>query len=338
MAQIQSFGAEPDGGRVDQITLNGGGLTAHILTYGAILRDLRLAGHDAPLVLGFEMLQPYLDHGGYFGATVGRCANRIAGGAFTLDGMAHQLDRNDGENHLHGGQRGLSKSLWTVTDAGAGHVTLGLVSPAGEMGYPGTLTLALTITLLPRGVHSGVLDLMMTATTDAPTLCNPAHHSYFNLGAPDILSHSLQIEAPHYLPTTAEHLPTGQLAPCMGAFNFTHPRHLADACASAAIDHNFCLSHAPQPLRRVATLAHKGLKMQVSTDQPGLQIYDAARMQVPTLGLEGRTYGPYGGLAMEPQFWPDAINHPDWAQPVLRPGQTYRQHTQFAFSQTQGAP
>lgn len=328
MAQITPFGQVPGLGAVDQITLSGGGLTAQVLTYGAILRDLRIAGHDAPLVLGFDALAPYLAHGGYFGATVGRCANRIAGGAFTLDGRAYQLDQNDGPNHLHGGAGGFAARLWTIAALGADHVTLALASPAGDMGYPGALAVSLSLRLLA----GGVLDLVIQASTDAPTLCNLAHHSYFNLGGGDILSHDLTIHAPHYLPTTAQHIPSGRIAPVTGAFNFTQPQRLADACAQAAIDHNFCLSHSPQPLRPVASLSHKRLQMQVSTDQPGLQIYDAARMNVPVPGLEGRHYGPYAGLAIEPQFWPDAINHRGWAQPVLRPGQTYHQHTQFAFT------
>lgn len=328
MAQIIPFGQTPDGRTVQQITLHGGGLTAHVLTYGAILRDLRLDGHAQPLVLGFETFAPYIDHPGYFGATVGRCANRIGAGRFTLNGQAHQLDLNNGTNHLHGGAGGIAHQIWTIADHTDTSVTLTLTSPDGEMGYPGTLHIRLTLSLL----QDGVLDLQMSATSDAPTLCNLAHHSYFNLGGADILSHHLQIHADHYLPVDAGLIPTGQIALTTGTpFDFRDPVLLATACKTA-IDHNFCVSHAPQPLRPVATLSTDAMTMQINTDQPGLQIYDAARMNVPVPGLMGQTYGAYAGLAMEPQFWPDAINHSDWAQPVLNPGDIYTQHSQFVFA------
>ncbi len=328
MAQVTSFGETPDGRSVDQITLRGGGLTAQVLTYGAILRDLRLDGHAQPLVLGFETFAPYIDHPGYFGATVGPCANRIAAGRFTLNGQVHQLDLNNGPNHLHGGRGGISHQIWTIVGHTDHSAALTLTSPKGHMGYPAALHIRLTMTLLPNGV----LDLQMSATSDAPTLCNLAHHSYFNLGGADILAHRLHIHADHYLPVDAGLIPTGQIADVTGTpFDFRAPVQLATAC-KAAIDHNFCLSHGLQPLRAVATLSTDVIAMQINTDQPGLQIYDASRMNVPVSGLNGQTYGPYAGLAMEPQLWPDAINHPDWAQPVLSPGETYTQHSQFAFA------
>jgi aldose 1-epimerase len=172
----------------------------------------------------------------------------------------------------------------------------------------------------------------MSATSDAPTLCNLAHHSYFNLGGADILSHHLQIHADRYLPVDETLIPTGEIAGTTGTpFDFRKPTLLATACKTA-IDHNFCLSDTPQALRHVATLSTETIQMHINTDQPGLQIYDTGRMNVPVPGLLGQTYGPYAGLAMEPQLWPDAINHPDWAQPVLNPGNTYTQHSQFVFS------
>lgn len=328
MAQIIPFGQTPDGTAVQQITLRGGGLTAQVLTYGAILRDLRLDGHAQPLVLGFDRFAPYVDHPGYFGATVGRCANRIGGGRFTLNGQGYQLDLNNGANHLHGGKGGISHQNWQIADHTDHSVTFHITSPDGDMGYPAALRIRLTMSLLT----GGTLDLQMSATSDAPTLCNLAHHSYFNLGGADILAHHLQIHADHYLPVDAGLIPTGQIADVAGTpFDFRRPVPLATACKTA-IDHNFCLSHTAQPLRLVATLATDAIKMHINTDQPGLQIYDAARMNVPVPGLGGQAYGPYAGLAMEPQFWPDAINRPDWAQPVLASGDTYTQHSQFVFA------
>lgn len=335
MAQITRFGQLPDGREVQQISLHGGGLTAHLLTYGAILRDLRLDGHAPPLVLGFDSFAPYLDHPGYFGATVGPCANRIGEGRFTLNGQRHQLDLNNGPNHLHGGKRGTAFQIWDIKDQTDNSATLTLTAHSGETGYPGTLHIRQTLSLLP----GGVMDLRMTATSDAPTLCNLAHHSYFNLGGPDILSHSLQINAETYLPVDAGLIPTGEIAKTEGtAFDFRSPKPLAQACNATGIDHNFCLSHRPKALRAVATLSTNAISMQILTDQPGLQIYDTARMDVPVPGLDGQTYAAYAGIAMEPQLWPDAINHPDWAQPVLNPGETYSQHTQFAFTRKGSAP
>jgi aldose 1-epimerase len=333
MAQIIPFGQMADGRLVQQITLAGGGLTAQVLTYGAILRDLRLEGHAAPLVLGFETFAPYVDHPGYFGATVGPCANRIGNGRFTLNGWPYQLEVNNGPNHLHGGSNGISHQIWQIAEHSDHSVSLTLASDAKDTGYPGSLTIRLTIALLP----GGVMDLQMSATADAPTLCNLAHHSYFTLGGGDIRSHRLQIAADHYLPVDANLIPTGQVAETSAtAFDFRTAKPLADACNVTAIDHNFCLSHDKQALRPVATLASDQIALQINTDQPGLQIYDAARMNVSVPGLTGQNYGAYAGLAMEPQLWPDAINHPDWAQPVLTPAQTYHQHSQFIFTRPKG--
>ncbi len=328
MAQIIPFGQTVDGRMVEQITLRGGGLTAQVLTYGAILRDLRLEGHAPPLVLGFERFTPYIDHPGYFGATVGPCANRIAKGRFSLNGQTYQLEQNNGANHLHGGSNGTAFQIWTIADHSDHSATFTLVSHREETRYPGTLHICLKLALLP----GGVMDLQISASTDAPTLCNLAHHSYFNLGGADILSHHLQIAADHYLPVDETLIPTGEVAPIAGTpFDFRSAKPLAAACNAVGIDHNFCLSQARQALRPVATLSTDAITMQVNTDQPGLQIYDAARMSVPVPGLNG-PLGPYAGIAMEPQLWPDAINHPDWAQPVLHPGETYRQHSQFKFT------
>jgi aldose 1-epimerase len=330
MAQIIPFGQLSDGRTVHQITLQGGGLSAQVLTYGTIVRDLRLKGHAPPLVLGFESFAPYIDHPGYFGATVGPCANRIGKGRFTLNGQAYQLETNNGPNHLHGGSNGISRQIWTIADHTDHSATFTLTSHADDTGYPGTLQLSLTLSLL----DGGVMDLQMHATTDAPTLCSLAHHSYFNLNGGDIRTHSLQVDADHYLPTDTDLISTGEVAETAGTpFDFHRSTLLADVCGSTAIDTNVCLSHAPQPLRRVATLTASPIAMQVYTDQPGLQLYDTARVNVPVPGLGGQTYGPYCGFALEPQLWPNAINNPGWAQPVLSPGETYTQHTQYAFTQ-----
>lgn len=331
----ETFGTMPDGQAVERVTLSGGGLTASILGYGAVLQDLRLDGHAPPLVLGFDRFDHYLAHSRYFGATAGRCANRIAGAAFRLGVVTYRLDANYlGKHHLHGGSAGIGTRLWTFEDVRPDSATLRIELSDGEMGYPGAMVVRVTFALL-RG---GALDIRMAAWTDTPTLCNLAHHSYWNLsGEPDILNHSLQVSADHYLPVDDELIPTGELAAVAGTpFDFRHGTRLAQACASARIDHNFCTGDARCAIRDVARLSGGGIQMAIRTTEAGLQVFDGAPLAVPVPGLGGRRMGAHAGIALEPQVWPDAIHHPDWAQPVLRPGETYDQHTQFVF--TKAAP
>lgn len=327
----EDFGTMPDGERVERVTLSGGGLTARLLNYGAVLQDLRLDGHAPPLVLGFERFDDYLAHSRYFGATAGRCANRIAGAAFTLDGQDYRLDANFlGKHQLHGGSAGIGKRLWSFEGVGPDSATLRIDLADGEMGYPGAMAVRMRFALLP----GGVLDIRIDATADRPTLCNLAHHSYWNLsGAADILDHRLRVAADHYLPVDAELIPTGEVAPVgLTAFDFRSGRRLGDVCGAARIDHNLCLSQARVTIRDVAELTGGDVSMTIRTTEPGLQVFDGAPLDVPVPGLDGRRLGAHAGIALEPQVWPDAIHNLDWAQPVLRPGETYSQHTQFVFA------
>ncbi|MCT8329277.1 aldose epimerase family protein [Albidovulum sediminis] len=328
---VELFGKMPDGMPVERVTIRGGGLTASVLTWGAVLQDLRLDGHAPPLVLGFDGFEDYPAHSRYFGATAGRCANRIAGAAFTLEGVEHRLEANFlGRHQLHGGSAGFGKRLWTVEEAGADHATLRIDSADGDMGFPGALSARVRFAL----EAGGVLDIRMTASADRPTLCNLAHHSYFNLsGEPDILNHRLRVAADHYLPVDADLIPTGQVAPVEGTpFDLRAGARLGDVTARTRLDHNFCLGPARVPIREVAELRGGDVAMRVLTTEPGVQVFDGAPLQVPVPGLDGRRMGAHAGIALEPQVWPDAIHHPDWPQPILRPGETYRQHTQFVFS------
>lgn len=327
------WGHMPDGRAVHRVTLTGGGLTAHVLTYGAVLQDLRLEGHDAPLVLGFPNFAPYLTDSPYFGATAGRFANRIRDGHLELDGQSYQLDTNDGGRHtLHGGVEGLGGHLWEIDTAAEDHVTLKAVLPDGHMGFPGTLTCAVTFALL----DGGTLDIQMRAETDKTTLCSLAHHSYFVLDDADTVSeHHLQIAAENYTPVDDTLIPTGEVAPVAGTrFDF---RETASLSQAHPVDHNFCLSKARQPLRRVARLQSlaSGLQMDCLTTEPGLQVYDGGGIATVTRGLRGHQMGACAGLALEPQVWPDAHHHKNFPQAVLRPGETYHQHTQFVFSKGQ---
>jgi aldose 1-epimerase len=326
---MMQFGTLQDGSPVHRITITGGGLTAQVLTYGSVIQDLRLDGHVPPLVLGFADFAPYLTHSPYFGATAGRCANRIRDGHLTIDNRIYQLDRNFlGRHTLHGGAAGIGKRIWRVDAQATDSVTFAITLDDGEMGFPGRMQATVTYSLLP----GGILDIVMQADTDAPTLCNLAHHSYFNLGAPTISEHRLRIAAEHYLPVDDELIPTGEVRSVAGTtFDFRQFRPLAQA---HPLDHNFCLSDTRGPLRPVAWLQNPdvGMTMELRTTEPGLQVYDGAKVDISLAGLTGQPMRAHAGIAMEPQVWPDANHHPAFPQAILHPGEGYRQQTQYIFT------
>jgi aldose 1-epimerase len=314
--------------------LRGGGLTAHVLTWGAVIQDLRLAGHQPPLVLGFEEFPPYLAHSPYFGATPGRNANRIGGGRFTIDGNGYQLELNEkGVTHLHGGSDGLAKRNWTILDQSGSHAVLRIVDPAGRAGYPGNCTVTCTYRLSGEGVLSVVYE----ATADAATPANLCQHSYFNLeGGPDALGHDIMIAADHYLPTDERQVPTGEIRSVEGtAFDLREmtPMRRQTEGDRISYDHNFCLAPERRAKHSVALVRsiNSGVSMEVRTTEPGVQFYSGFKMNVPVAGLEGRSYGPYAGFCLETQIWPDAINHENFPQAVLRPSEILRQETDYVF-------
>ncbi|TCL08366.1 aldose 1-epimerase [Shimia isoporae] len=327
---IEEWGQMPDGNTVKRVRLEGGGLTANVLTYGAVLQDLRLSGHDAPLVLGFPEFAPYLTRSPYFGATAGRFANRIRDGHLELDGETYQLDTNFiGKHTLHGGADSMGKRLWVIEAHSPSSVTMKIVLEDGHMGFPGALTARVEITLL----DAGVLDLKMTAEADKATICSLAHHSYFTLDECGRISdHLLSIDADRFTPVDDELIPTGELPVVAGSqFDF---RRAAPVKQAHDVDHNFCLSDTREAIRSVATLSStiSGVTMLCRTTEPGLQVYDGSNIDIDIPGLHGQPMGAYAGLAMEPQIWPDAHHHSHFPQAVLRPGETYTQHTQFVFS------
>lgn len=323
---VTPAGRLPDGREVQAVTLQGGGLTARVLTLGAIVQDLRLAGVAHPLVLGCPDVADYLDKGRYFGAIVGRCANRIAHGRFRLKGQDHQTDLNFRDRHsLHGGAQGTDLQLWRIGAQAPDAVALTLVLPDGHMGFPGAMQITARIAL-----QDGALCFDLSATTDRATPCNLTHHGYFTLdGAASIAGHRLTVAADHYLPVDDDLIPTGRIAPVAGtAFDFRQPRPVLPG----PYDHNLCLSDGPRPLRPVATLGvQDGVQMTILTTACGLQVYDGAHLAgVP--GLEGRIHGPHAGIALEAQAWPDAPNRPEFPDVILQPGQTWRQITQYRFA------
>lgn len=324
---MKEFARLPDGRPVHAITLQGGGLSATVLTLGVIVSDLRMKGVDHSLVLGCADIVDYLDAGRYVGAMVGRYANRIAGARFALDGQGYHLDANfRGRHILHGGQDGIDHHIWQVEDVGAAHATFRDRLADGHMGFPGNMDIRVTVSL-----SGNALEFRISATSDRPTPCSLAHHGFFNLdGSADICDHKLRIAADHYLPVDDDLIPLPAPASVEGnRFDFRVPRQIG----AEGYDHNFCLSDPSAGYRPVAELTgQSGLGMQVETDAPGLQIYDGAHFD-GLRGLQGRVYGPRAGVALETQHWPDAPNRPDFPNSILRPGQVYSHRVAYRFQQ-----
>jgi aldose 1-epimerase len=330
------FGRTGEGEAVHRFAISGGGLTAAVMSWGAVLQDLRLAGHEAPLVLGFDKFDDYPAHSPYMGAIAGRYANRIKDGRFIIAGRRYQADRNFlGKHTLHGGRESFGKRVWQVALHGPDFVTLTLHSPDGDMGFPGALDVNCTYRLkIP-----GTLSIELSATCEEPTLCNLAHHSYFNLddgGASDILDHRLMLPAGAYLPVDDELIPTGVVQPVDGTpFDFRHARpiRLESGGQQMAYDHNFCLAAARGPLRQAAWVqgSASGLEMEVWTTEPGVQFYAGHKLAPGAKGHGGRSYGAHAGFALEPQIWPDSPNRSYFPQAVLWPGEMYRQTTEYRF-------
>lgn len=331
---IREFGALPDGTSVQEITLKKGALEATILTYGAIIRDLKVDGQS--VVLGFEDLESYLEHSPYFGAVAGRCANRIADAKFTIGGQEHRLDVNErGRHHLHGGEAGFARRVWQLEQSDKASVLLKLVSEDGDMGYPGRVEVLLRYTL----TGTGALRMKITATTDKATPVNLTQHSYFNLdGNPTILDHTLEIAAESYLPVDDDLIPTGDIRKVEWTpYDFRDGRKLRRKTGeeNVVFDHNFCLSDTVRSEVQFAAALEDAAgdrRMEVWTTEPGLQLFDAGVIDVPVPGLEGKRYGPHAGLCLEAQRWPDSINREGFTGVLLQPSETYSHVTEFRFS------
>lgn len=331
------FGHTATGEPVYRVELRGGGLTAKVLSWGSVIQDLRLEGHAPPLVLGFEDFASYPLHSPFFGATPGRCSNRIADGRFTLDGREVQLDRNErGVTHLHGGTDNIAVRNWKIADLSDDRVVLAITDPDGRGGYPGNCEITATYHLQ----DDGVLSVVYEAVTDAATPVNLCQHSYFNLdGRADVLSHDLMIAADHYLPVDARLIPTGEMRAVAGTvFDFRRlsPVRRDENGAQVPYDHNFCLSRQRVAKRAVAIARSLdcGISMEVRTTEPGVQFYAGCYVDIAAPGLEGRRYGPFAGFCLETQVWPDAVNHPDFPPAILRPGKVLRQETDYVFTRS----
>jgi aldose 1-epimerase len=320
-----------NGRAVQAVTLRSpAGTEAEIWTWGAVIRDLRVpvAGGLRSVVLALGRFEDYPARSPYLGALVGRYANRIAGGRFTLDGVDHDLDRNEkGMTTLHGGRAGFSQVVWDIADRDAASVTLRLTSPDGDMGFPGRVEATCRYAL----TDTGGLTVALTATTDRATPVNLSQHSYFNLsGAPTCADHMLTVHADAYTPVDDAAIPTGDIVPVAGThLDFRTARRLGDD--HPLIDHNFVLRGPAGTLRPVAEVTGGGLRMTVTTTKPGLQVYDGSFLDPTLPGAGGRPVMPRAGLCLETQFFPDSPNQPGFPECILRPGQTYRHETRFDF-------
>jgi len=352
MAQAQitrdPFGNLPTGEAVDLYTLiNPSGASAQITNYGGIVIALYVpdsAGVLGNIVLGHNDLDAYVAGKAYFGALVGRYANRIAHGRFSLQGAEYRLAANDGPHHLHGGRRGFDKALWRAAGAlGPDGPTLELryVSDDGEEGYPGALEVVVTYTL----TDDTALRIDYRAATDRDTVLNLSHHSYFNLfdaGASSILDHEMQIFADRYTPVDTELIPTGAIAAVHSTpLDFKRPRRIGadidqdhqQLRAAGGYDHNFVLNGKPGGLVRAARVRDpsSGRTMEVHTTQPGLQFYSGNFLDGSIVGRDGAVYGRRHGVCLEAQHFPDSPNKPHFPSTLLRPGQDYRHTTSYKF-------
>ncbi|KQU62085.1 aldose epimerase [Sphingomonas sp. Leaf339] len=351
-AKRAPFGTLADGRPVEAVTLtNAHGVTARIINYGAILQSVQTpdrAGKSAEITLGYDSMDGYLKAPNYFGATVGRYANRIAGGKFSLDGKQYTLGLNDKTNALHGGKVGFDKVLWRIVDVKNGpapSVTLSYTSADGEEGYPGKLDVTATYTL----DDSNALTVEYKAKTDKPTIVNMTNHSFFNLNGEgsgkSILTHVLTLPAEQFTPVSATLIPTGERRPVANTpFDFRTPHVIGDRVRDGrdqqivfgqGYDHNYILGAADakglRPAARVEEPA-TGRVMEIATNQPGVQFYTGNFLDGTAIGRSGLAYRQSDGLALEPQVFPDTPNQPAFGSARLDPGQTYRSVIVYRFS------
>lgn len=323
----ERFGTAPDGADVLLAEIANGGARARVMSWGASLQDFRMEGVPHALVLGSPVFDPYPGPMRHFGAVAGPVANRIAGGRALLDGRALDLDRNErGRTTLHGGTRGASVSNWMFEGQEESACRFTLHIPDGTCGFPGPMDLRATYRLDAEGA----LEVELEGRTARPGLCNLAPHSYWTLdGSGRLDGHVLEIAADAYLPVDGDLIPLGGPAPVAGTrFDFRTPRPITQE-GEPVLDHNFCLREGAG-MRPACSLSAGGLVLDVSTTEPGLQVYDASGLDTaPHAGQGGRLYGARAGVALEPQRWPDAPNHPGFPPIRLDPGETSRQVSRF---------
>lgn len=345
MTRDRVFGQMPDGRDVRLLTIGAEpGPVVEVLTLGATVHRLVVTcgdGERRNVVLGHPDVDERLASGDYVGGTIGRYANRIAAGRFTLDGREVEVRTHVRGNSLHGGPEGFDVRLWDVESHGPDEVVLSLVSPDGDQGFPGAVTARVTYRVDGQAVR-----VTMAATTDATTVVNLTNHAYFNLdgqGAGTIDDHELLVEADEFTPVDTTGIPTGDHAPVAGTpFDLGTPTRLGSALRrehpqlvdARGIDHNYVVRGSG--LRRAAVLTSPGTRtgVEVWTDQPGLQVYTGNFLDGTRRSTDGGRYRQGDGVALEPQLFPDSPNRPEWPSAVLRPGETYAAHLEWRFGTT----
>jgi aldose 1-epimerase len=337
-------GKAHDGAPIEAYTLRSeGGAIAKVISYGATLVKMWMPDRDGNLsdvVLGFDAPESYTGPHPHFGGIIGRYANRIAKGRFTLDGKEYQLDINNPPNSLHGGKHGFDRRMWSAkpsSDPSTAAVSFTYVSTDGEEGYPGNLSVDVTYTL----THNNELKIEYTARTDKPTPLNLTNHSYFNFrGSGDILGHVLQLDADTYTPVDATLIPTGEIRPVAGTpLDFRKPVAIGARIAEiggnpGGYDHNFIVNGKAGSLRHAARVHEPstGRQMEVWTTEPGIQFYSGNSLDGSITGKKGIAYAKHSGFCLETQHYPDSVNHPKFPSVILRPGEVYNQVTVFRFS------
>jgi len=337
------YGRTQDGLDVEAVTLDNGILACEVITYGAALRSLWVPdrlGIKRDVVLGYDTLEQYEKSTAYLGAIVGRVANRIAEGRFTMSGQTYTLAVNDPPNHLHGGKAGFSHRVWTVLEHTAQRVTLSLISPDGEEGYPGRMQVQVTYAL-----EENTLSMRYQAVTDRETPCNLTGHAYFNLdghSAGPVTDQVLHICAENYTPSDPVSIPTGQVAPVAGTpmdFRTAIPigTHINEPFSQLiqanGYDHNYVVDGKAGSLRNAAQVHSlaSGITMDVKTTLPGVHFYSANFLDNSLPGKMGAVYGPRHAFCLETQFFPDSVNQPAFPSVILQPGVAYDHKTVFSF-------
>ena len=343
----ERFGKLPSGEVIDMLSIeNSTGARVSIINYGGIITSFRVPDRNGKLddvVLGYDTLEGYLNGASYFGAIVGRYANRIAQGKFTVNDKTYLLARNDGENHLHGGWKGFDKVFWSASEinepAGA-DVQLSYLSKDGEEGYPGNLSVVVRYWLS----EDNKLRVDYRATTDHDTIVNLTNHSYFNLaGGGTILAHELLIDADLFTPIRAGLIPTGEMHSVVGtSMDFRSPTKIGarieeefeQLVLAGGYDHNFVLRSNGAKMKRAARVRERtsGRVLEVFTTQPGLQFYSGNFLDGSEVGRDGKAYHKHSGFCLETQHFPDSPNHPSFPSTVLRAGAEYHHATIFKFS------
>ena len=339
------FGKTPDGTPVELYVLKNGQITVKVMTYGAIITEIDTPdrnGKEGDVVLGFDSLEGYLGKHPYFGATVGRVANRIAKGKFTLNGQEYTLAVNDGPNTLHGGLKGFDKVIWKaepISRPDGPSIKLTRRSPDGEEGYPGNLDVSVQFTV----TEQNELKIEYTATTDKATPINLSNHSYFNLAGrttEPVLGHELMLAADHYTPVDETLIPTGEIAPVAGTpLDFTKPTDIGARIKElkgepTGYDHNFVLNSGGKSLALAVRVYEPktGRVMELSTTEPGVQFYTGNFLDGTITGKDGIAYRKHHAFCLEAQHYPDSIHHANFPSAVLEPGKTYTQTTVYKFS------